>query len=871
MRSQELRQTFVDFFVAKGHKQMPSASLIPDQMSTTLFTIAGMEQFVPAFLGDEPAPAPRVVTVQRCLRVAGAKSDIENVGRTGRHGTFLEMLGNFSFGDYYKREAIGFAWEFCTTILKLQREKLYVTVHTGDDEAERIWIDEIGLDPSRVSRWDEDNFWTMGATGPCGPCSEIFYDVGEAYASGPGDTGPNLGNRYVEIWNVVFQQYNRGADGTMTELPRKAIDTGAGLERMLAVCNGKASMYETDLFADLIAAQPKVGNAALSQRERDERQNIIADHARAVTFLVNDGVYPSNTDRGYVLRFLIRRAVRNGRILGYPDGFFAASLVPAAVASLESGYPELRENLARIQTAIRTEEALFDRTLERGMAMLDRLIADANDDCTRLLDGKSVFELHDTFGFPVELTREIAGERGVAVDTHAFEIEMNAQRERARADAKSKRAVVTIAEVPAIKSEFTGYDGLESDGEIVAILSDGKPVEALTAGQNGALVLDRSSFYAERGGQIGDRGVLTGDDGAAFDVTDTQYMGEAIAHQGRLMSGSLSVGQRVGTAVHPWWRREIRRHHTSAHLLQRALKDELGEDVVQAGSWVGIDRMRFDFRWPGGALSPEQKRAVSQRVNAMIRDDSHLQTQEMSPQEARKTGAISMAGEKYGDVIRVVSAGPSTEFCGGTHSQSTGELGLFVILAEFSVGTGIRRIESCVSKSAEDYVEKQQSLVGTLAASLATSPDELGERIEKLQREMRDVQIAMGQMKARLASADAQVYLDAAERNGERVFVGAVVQEADGEALRHLSGAIRSRLRSGVIALAGVDNGNVSLLVSASDDLVKAGVHAGNLVRSAAAHIDGKGGGQPAQAQGGGKNPGGAAAAVQSIRDAVLA
>ncbi|HEY5341784.1 MAG TPA: alanine--tRNA ligase-related protein, partial [Candidatus Aquilonibacter sp.] len=379
MRSQELRQAFVDFFVAKGHKPVPSASLIPDAFSTTLFTIAGMEQFVPAFLGDEPPPAPRVVTVQRCLRVAGAKSDIENVGRTGRHGTFLEMLGNFSFGDYDKLEAIAFAWEFVTGVLKLDPAKLHVTVHVGDDEAERIWIDRIGLDRSRVSRWDEDNFWTMGSTGPCGPCSEIFYDNGEAHAAGPDDTGPNKGDRFVEIWNVVFQQYNRSADGTMSELPRKAIDTGAGLERMLAACNGKASMYQTDLFTDLIAAQPRVGNAGLSSREREERQNIVADHARAVTFLVNDGVYPSNTDRGYVLRFLIRRAVRNGRILGYSDGFFASSLIPAAVTSLESGYPELRDNLARIQTAVRTEETLFDRTLERGLAMLDRLIDEVAD------------------------------------------------------------------------------------------------------------------------------------------------------------------------------------------------------------------------------------------------------------------------------------------------------------------------------------------------------------------------------------------------------------------------------------------------------------------------------------------------------------
>ncbi len=868
MRSQELRKAFVDFFVAKGHKHLPSASLIPDEMSTTLFTIAGMEPFVPVFLGDEPAPASRAVTVQRCLRVAGAKSDIENVGRTGRHGTFLEMLGNFSFGDYYKREAIAWAWEFVTTVMRLDPHKLYVTVHTTDDEAAKIWTDDVGLDASRITRFDEDNFWTMGPTGPCGPCSEIFYDTGAAYASDAADIGPNLGNRYVEIWNVVFQQYNRGTDGKLTELPRKSIDTGAGLERMLAVANGLASMYETDLFTDLIAAQPPVGKTSLNALEQRERQNIIADHARAATFLVNDGVYPSNNDRGYVLRFLIRRAVRNGRLLGYPDGFLAR-LTGAVVTSLESGYPELRANASRIGQAIALEEQTFDRTLERGMTMLDRLIEQATADCTRLIDGKAAFELHDTHGFPIELTREVASERGVAVDGASFETYMNEQRERARSDARSKRDVVTVAELPAIASEFAGYDGLKSDGTIVALLRDGKPVASISAGDEATIVLDRSSFYGERGGQIGDRGIIERD-GARFEVRDTQYMGEALAHTGVLVGGELATGDAVTTEVFDWWRREIRRHHTSAHLLQRALRDVLGDDVVQAGSWVGIDRMRFDFRWPGGALTAEQKRAVSERVNEMIRDDAHLETRVLTLEEAKKTGAIWMAGEKYGDKIRVVQAGPSVEFCGGTHSHSTGELGMFVILSEFSVGTGIRRIESCVSKSAEEFIEKQHELLGSLSTALATTPDELAERIEKMQRETKDLQGAVGQLKARLASADAASYLEKKEERNGRAFVGAVVRDADGEALRHLSGAIRSRLRSGTIALAGVEDGNVSILVSVSDDLVAAGVHAGNLVKLAAPLVGGKGGGQAAQAQGGGRNADGADAAVDAIRAAVL-
>jgi alanyl-tRNA synthetase len=869
MKSQELRKAWIDFFVGKQHKLLPSASLIPDEMSTTLFTIAGMEQFVPMFLGEQPAPAPRVVTVQRCLRVAGAKSDIENVGRTGRHGTFLEMLGNFSFGDYYKRDAIAWAWEFVTSVLGLDPSKLYVTVHTTDDEAAKIWRDEIGLEPSRITRFDEDNFWTMGATGPCGPSTEIFYDTGEQNALTADDTGPNKGNRYVEIWNVVFQQYNRGSDGKLTELPRKAIDTGAGLERMLAVSNGVASMYETDLFTDLVAAQPPIGQTSLDRSEQRVRQNIIADHARAVTFLINDGVYPSNTDRGYVLRFLIRRAIRNGKLLGYPNGFLTA-LVPAVVESLESGYPELAQNVSRIQGALRVEEQVFNRTLERGEAMLERLIEDAQQNASKEISGDDAFQLHDTYGFPIELTREIAAERGIAVDSLAFERAMDEQRRRAREDAARKRAVVTLAELPAIKSEFTGYEGLHGDGEIVAILKDGKPVQTLSGGERGTILLDRTSFYAERGGQIGDRGTLSLD-GATFEVEDTQYMGEAIAHAGIVTAGEFAQADRVQTAVYDWWRREIRRHHTSAHLLQRALKDVLGDDVAQAGSWVGIDRMRFDFRWNGGALSSDQKRAVTQRVNEMIRDDSPLVTRELAFDEAKQTGAIWMFGEKYGESVRVVQAGPSVEFCGGTHSHSTGELGLFLILSEFSVGSGIRRIESCVSRAAEDVVEKQQDLVGELSSSLATTPDELGERVNKLQRDVKDLQTALGQLKARLASADAQAYVDRVEHRGERAFVGGVVPEAGGEALRHLSHAIRSRMPSGVIALAGVDNGTVSLFVSASDDLIEAGVHAGNLVKLAAPLVDGKGGGQAAQAQGGGKNAQGADAALRAIRDAVLA
>ncbi len=867
--SQELRRSFVDFFISKGHAHVPSASLVPAELSSTLFTIAGMEPFVPAFLGEVPPPAPRAVDVQRCLRVAGAKSDIENVGRTGRHGTFLEMLGNFSFGDYYKRDAIVWAWEYLTQVLRLDPSRLYVTCHVSDDEAQALWEREVGLAPERITRFDDDNFWTMGPTGPCGPCSEIFYDTGAAYAVDASDTAPNLGNRYVEIWNLVFQQYNRAGDGTLTELASKNIDTGAGFERMLAVANGFASMYETDLFTDLVAAQPLVGTTTFDASEQVVRRHIVADHARAATFLIADGVYPGNTDRGYVLRFLIRRAIRNGRLLGYPAGFFT-KLVPAVVASLEAGYPDLRGAGARIEAALGAEEVAFDRTLERGSEILAEKLDRAKSDGS-VLAGADIFTLHDTFGFPSELTREIAGEASVAVDLAGYETAMREQRERARADAKSKRAVVSVAELPATASEFTGYEGLEGTGTVVTIVRDGQSVASLEPGVEAQLVLDRSSFYAEKGGQLGDRGTiaLARDVAVVFDVVDTQFAGEAIAHRGTLRSGALVPGDAVATAVSLAWREEIRRHHTSAHLLQRALKDVLGDEIVQAGSWVGIDRMRFDFRFTGGGLTGEQRRAVTERVNELIRDDHHAVLRVMSATDAAKSGAISMAGEKYGDRVRVIAFGPSVEYCGGTHAHTTGELGIFVIVSESSIGSGIRRIEAVVSKAAERYVLEQQDLVGSLAATLSAKPGELGARVERLQNEARDLAKSLETLKARLASADAATYVESAETVGSTRLVATVVREAGPESLKTLAAAIRQKLGNGVVALAGIDGENVSLVVSASDDAVRAGVHAGNLLKAAATFVGGRGGGQPGHAQGGGKNPAGATAALDAIRQAL--
>jgi alanyl-tRNA synthetase len=573
-----------------------------------------------------------------------------------------------------------------------------------------------------------------------------------------------------------------------------------------------------------------------------------------------------------VLRFLIRRAIRNGRLLGYPREF-VADLAGAVVTSLQSGYPELRAKLPEVQRALRVEEAAFLRTLDRGMELLEAEIDEALRDCTMLISGEDAFVLHDTYGFPFELTREIAAERGVAVDTLGFEQKMREQRERARADAAAKRAVVNVTDLPTLASAFEGYGGLEADGTVHGILVGGKPVEgAIAAGAEAQILLDRTSFYAEKGGQVGDHGrIATLDGEGVFEVTDTQYVGEAIAHHGRVTAGSFAPGDAVRTSVYPEWRAEIRRHHTSAHLLQRALKEVLGEEVQQAGSWVGADRMRFDFRSPVGALSAEQKRAVTQRVNELIRADHHQDMNELPIEQAKATGAITMAGEKYGDVVRVVKFGPSVEFCGGTHAHTTGELGMFVLLGESSIGSGVRRIEAVVSKAAEAYVERQQDTISALAESLATKPEDIVERVERIQSDVRDLQKAMAQVKAQLAAADAATYVERAEDLGGKRVVAAVVREADANAVRALGNAIRDRLRSGVVALIGVDGESAALFVSASDDAVKSGVHAGNLVKLAAPLVGGKGGGAPAQAQGGGKNVAGADEALAAIREALAA
>jgi alanyl-tRNA synthetase len=876
MKSQEVRQSFVDFFVDRGHKHLPGASLIPDAMSTTLFTIAGMEPFVPVFVGAEAAPSPRVVTVQRCLRVAGGKNDIENVGRSGRHGTFLEMLGNFSFGDYYKREAIAFAWEYLTKELGLPEERLAATVYIDDDEAAEIWQRDIGLPPDRVTRLREDNFWDMGPTGPCGPCSEIFWDRGPEFGCGKSTCGVGCPDcdRYIEFWNLVFQQYDRDASGQLHPLPKHCIDTGLGFERICMILAGKSSIFETDLYQDVISALSPDGQSALVESERAVHRRIIADHARASTFLIADGVAPSNNDRGYVLRFLIRRAIRSGKLLGLPDGFFA-KLAPAVISTLVDGYPELRGEDDRIARALENEERQFGNTLIRGSARLAALLEAMPRGSTSQLPGSAVFELHDTYGFPPELTAEIAREAGVDVDMAGYREAMREQRERARRDARAKRADVRVgpaAAADAQDSEFVGYEALEAKATVTGLAdAAGRAVQTLENGAEGVVVLDRTPFYAERGGQMGDRGALASRS-AAFDVKDTQYEDKThrrIVHAGVLRSGALQVGDIVDAMVDPWWRREIRRHHTVTHLLQRALKDVAGSGVAQRGSAVFADRTRFDFDSPVGALNKAQRSQVVGRVNELIRGDYHIAVEVMPFKDAIARGVVYMKGEQYGDVVRVVQFGPSVELCGGTHVDSTGEIGHFVLLQESAIGAGIRRVEGLVSESADAYVARIREAAEEAGSVLTSTVEQLPDSVTRLARERRELEKKLAALQAQIAADRAADYVSNAKDVEGIPYLTVRASGDEGVGVREIAESIRSKWQRGLLVVAGASDEKVSLIVTASEDVAQRGVSARNVLGALVALVDGKGGGTATMAQGGGKNAGGIDAALAAVPDAI--
>src|SRR5271165_5294658 len=876
MTSAQIRQSFVDFFVARDHRHVPGASLVPDALSTTLFTIAGMEPFVPQFLGEAPPPAPRVVTVQRCLRVAGGKNDIDNVGRSGRHGTFLEMLGNFSFGDYYKREAIALAWEYLTTTLRLPSDRLYATVYVDDDEAADIWHRDIGLPRERITRMREDNFWDMGPTGPCGPCSEIFYDLGPEVGCAKPTCGVGCPDcdRYIEFWNLVFQQYDRDSDGRLHPLPKQCIDTGMGFERLCMILAGKTSIFDTDLYQTIIAALPPVGKSRLSEEDRGVHKRIIADHARACIFLVADGVVPSNTDRGYVLRFLARRAIRGGKLLGFPDGFFS-QLTPVVISTLIDGYPELAGADERVRRALEAEEKQFGTTLARGSARLTERLDALRATGARELPGDDAFELYDTFGFPVDLTREIAAEAGIAIDMAGYHAAMAAQRERARADALAKRGEVRVASSgpsDAPQSKFVGYDRLENAATIIALFDlSGAPVQRLETGAEGVIVLDETPFYAERGGQAGDRGAIAAG-GASFDVRDTQWEDKThrrILHKGVVNAGALAAGDRVDALVDPHWRREIRRHHTVTHLLQRALKDALGDAVAQRGSAVFPQRTRFDFDSPVGALTRQQRSEISGRVNELIRADYRI-GEEMIPFEAALSrGVTYMKGEDYGDVVRVVTFGPSIELCGGTHVSSTGEIGHFVLLSESAIGAGIRRVEGVVSESADRYVESVRETVDEVGAALSTPSDRVPEAVSRLSQRQRDLERKVAALQSQLASQRAAQYVaDAKEIAGVR-YVTVSADEESGVGAKDLAESIRAQLPDGLVVVAARENGKVSVVVAAGDALTKKGLSAKDVLAAILPLVDGKGGGSPAMAQGAGKNAQGIGAALAAVTGAI--
>ncbi|TMO86925.1 alanine--tRNA ligase [Pseudoalteromonas ruthenica] len=841
----QLRQKFLDYFAKHQHQIVPSASLIPGTDPTLLFNNAGMVPFKDVFLGAEKRPYTRATSAQRCVRAGGKHNDLENVGYTARHHTFFEMLGNFSFGDYFKEQAIQFAWTFLTEELGLPKEKLWVTVFTEDDEAADIWINKIGVPADRVSRIGEkDNFWSMGDTGPCGPCSEIFYDHGEEVWGGPPGTPEEDGDRYIEIWNLVFMQYNRHADGTMEALPNPSIDTGMGLERIAAIMQGVHSNYEIDLFQALIQAAAKVTNA---QDLEDKSLRVIADHIRSCAFLVLDGVMPSNEGRGYVLRRIIRRAVRHGNKLGAKGTFFH-QLVGALIDQMGDAYPELAKHQSIIEKVLRIEEEQFGKTLERGLAILEEHLSALEGD---VIPGDVVFKLYDTYGFPADLTADVARERFMTIDERGFQQCMDVQRKKAQQAGKFGADYNTQLRSDK-SSDFKGYEAEHYSGTVVELFAAGDKVSVLEDGQEGIVILDRTPFYAESGGQVGDTGVLKAGNGE-FIVTDTQKLGNAIAHYGKV-SGQMGVNDKVDARIDAERRDRIKKNHTATHLIHEALRQELGEHVNQKGSLVEPDRMRFDFSHFEG-VTREQLQRIEQQVNIEIRRNFALQTELMAIDEAKAKGAMALFGEKYDDEVRVVSIGDySIELCGGTHVQRTGDIGLFKIVSEAGIAAGVRRIEAVTGDDALNYVAEQENKLAQIAALLKADNTSVLDKVSGLIERSKGLEKQVAQLNDKLASAAGASLLDSAiDVNGVKLLV-ANVAGTESKALRGLVDDLKNKMGSGIIAL-GVANGEkVSLIAGVTKDLTGQ-FKAGELVNHMAAQVGGKGGGRPDMAQAGGSQP----------------
>jgi len=857
MKSSEIRRRFLEFFESHGHSVVPSSSLVPGNDPTLLFTNAGMVQFKDVFLGQDKRPYVRAASSQRCVRAGGKHNDLENVGYTARHHTFFEMLGNFSFGDYFKRNAIRYAWELLTGVYNLPPERLWVTVYAEDDEAFDIWVNEVGVPAAKVTRIPTmDNFWQMGDTGPCGPCSEIFYDHGPGIPGGPPGTAEADGDRYIEIWNLVFMQFNRDEKGELHKLPRPSVDTGMGLERIAAVLQGVHSNYEIDLFQELIRAAAEATGA---EDARSASLRVIADHIRACSFLITDGVIPSNEGRGYVLRRIIRRAIRHGYKLGQKEPFFH-KLVPVLSQIMGEAYPELPAAQQRVMGVLKQEEERFAETLENGMQVLETALKRGGG----TLDGETVFRLYDTYGFPVDLTADIGRERGIKVDMEGFQESMEQQRERARA--ASKFQMQGGVDYAGSRTEFCGYDTLEQEGRITAIYKDGSPVKFVEAGDEAVIVLDKTPFYAESGGQVGDQGELLAT-GGTFDVADTQKIqAEVFGHKGLLSSGRLAVGDEVLAKVNPVTRARAAFNHSATHLLHAALNKVLGNHVQQKGSLVDAARTRFDFSHHG-PLTADEIRSIETLVNQEIRRNVPVETRVMGYDQAIKHGAVALFGEKYGDEVRVVGMGEfSTELCGGTHVRRTGDIGFFKIVAESGVAAGVRRVEAITADGALDYVQQREAQLADMASLLKAQPAELGQKMAQIVDNVKSLEKEIARLRSKLASGQGgDLAAQAVDANGVKVLAAAI-DGADAKALREAVDKLKDRLKSAAIVLGSAEGGKVTLIAGVTQDLT-ARIKAGDLVGHVASQVGGKGGGRPDMAQGGGTEPGRLAGALESVAD----
>ncbi|CSQ12113.1 alanine--tRNA ligase [Shigella sonnei] len=867
----EIRQAFLDFFHSKGHQVVASSSLVPHNDPTLLFTNAGMNQFKDVFLGLDKRNYSRATTSQRCVRAGGKHNDLENVGYTARHHTFFEMLGNFSFGDYFKHDAIQFAWELLTSEkwFALPKERLWVTVYESDDEAYEIWEKEVGIPRERIIRigdnkgapYASDNFWQMGDTGPCGPCTEIFYDHGDHIWGGPPGSPEEDGDRYIEIWNIVFMQFNRQADGTMEPLPKPSVDTGMGLERIAAVLQHVNSNYDIDLFRTLIQAVAKVTGATdLSNKSL----RVIADHIRSCAFLIADGVMPSNENRGYVLRRIIRRAVRHGNMLGAKETFFY-KLVGPLIDVMGSAGEDLKRQQAQVEQVLKTEEEQFARTLERGLALLDEELAKLSGDT---LDGETAFRLYDTYGFPVDLTADVCRERNIKVDEAGFEAAMEEQRRRAREASGFGADYNAMIRVDSA-SEFKGYDHLELNGKVTALFVDGKAVDAINAGQEAVVVLDQTPFYAESGGQVGDKGELKGAN-FSFAVEDTQKYGQAIGHIGKLAAGSLKVGDAVQADVDEARRARIRLNHSATHLMHAALRQVLGTHVSQKGSLVNDKVLRFDFSH-NEAMKPEEIRAVEDLVNAQIRRNLPIETNIMDLEAAKAKGAMALFGEKYDERVRVLSMGDfSTELCGGTHASRTGDIGLFRIISESGTAAGVRRIEAVIGEGAITTVHADSDRLSEVAHLLKGDSNNLADKVRSVLERTRQLEKELQQLKEQAAAQEsANLSSKAIDVNGVKLLVSEL-SGVEPKMLRTMVDDLKNQLGSTIIVLATVAEGKVSLIAGVSKDVTDR-VKAGELIGMVAQQVGGKGGGRPDMAQAGGTDAAALPAALASVKGWVSA